>query len=80
MSTITLTLPPSLHDQAKAMAERDQITVDQFVALAVAEKVSALLTEDYLKSRAARGERARFEQVLEKVPDVEPDPADRTGP
>lgn len=80
MSTITLTLPPSLHDQAKAMAERDQITVDQFVALAVAEKVSALLAEDYLKSRAARGERARFEQVLEKVPDVEPAAEDRLGP
>lgn len=80
MSTITLTLPPSLHDQAKAMAERDQISVDQFVALAVAEKLSALMTEDYLKARAARGDRARFDQVLAKVPDGDPDPGDRIGP
>src|SRR5581483_12192710 len=42
MNTITLTLPPSLHERAKALAERDHISLDQFVALAVAEKLSAL--------------------------------------
>ena len=80
MNTITLTLPPSLHDQAKAMAERVRIPVDQFITLAVAEKVSALLTEDYLKARAARGDRARFDEVLSKVPDIEPESADRLNP
>lgn len=80
MNTITLTLPPSLYEQVKALAERDRIPLDQFVALAVAEKLSALLTEDYLKARAARGDRARFEQVLAKVPDAEPAPEDRLGP
>jgi len=35
------------------------------------------MTEDYLEERAARGSRKRFEAVLEKVPDVEPEERDR---
>ena len=80
MNTITLTLPPSLHDQAKALAERERVPLDQLVTLALAEKVSALMAEEYLRGRAARGDRVRFEQVLGKVPDAEPAPEDRLGP
>jgi hypothetical protein len=46
------------------------------VALAVAEKMSALMTEDYLEERARRGDRARFEAILTKVKDRPPDPGD----
>lgn len=80
MNTITLTLPPSLYEQVRALAEKDNIPLDQFIALAVAEKASALLTADYLTARAARGDRSRFEQVLAKVPDIAPVPEDRLGP
>jgi hypothetical protein len=46
--------------------------------LAVAEKISALSTADYLQQRAARApSRERFEEILAKVPDVELDPEDR---
>jgi hypothetical protein len=44
---------------------------------AVGEKVAPLKTLDYLRERAHRGDRLRFEQVLAKVPDVEPEEADR---
>ena len=47
-----------------------------FITLALAEKISALATEDYLEERAARGQRDRFEQALAKVADVEPIPQD----
>jgi len=46
-------------------------------ALALAEKVSALMTEDYLAERAKRGSRRKFRRVLAKVPDVEPEERDR---
>lgn len=77
MNTITLTLPQTLHEQARAMAERDQISFDQFVVRAVAEKLSGLKADDYLKARAQRGDRAKFERVLSQVPDLEPSPEDR---
>jgi hypothetical protein len=38
--------------------------------------MSALMTEDYLEARAARGSRRKFEAALAKVPDVAPDAND----
>ncbi len=77
MSTISLRLPESLHKAVRALAEDDHISINQFIASALAEKVSALMTERYLAERAARGDRAKFEAALSKVADVEPDEADR---
>lgn len=51
--------------------------MNQFIALAVSEKVSALRTQDYLAARSARGSREAFEAALARVPDVEPEEMDR---
>jgi len=77
MSTLSLRLPNSLHRGVKELAEREGVSMNQIIATAVAEKLSALMTEDYLEERAARGSRERFEAVLRKVPDVEPEERDR---
>lgn len=77
MSVLSLRLPDSLHKQVKELAARDGISINQFVATAVAEKMSALMTEDYLQKRALRGSRARYDAALEQVPDVEPEERDR---
>jgi HicB family len=77
MSTLSLRLPESLHKQLKAVAERDGVSINQFIATAVAEKLSALVTAEYLEERAARGDRVRFDRVLAKVRDVPAEDADR---
>jgi predicted transcriptional regulator len=77
MSTLSLRLPDSLHETAKALAMKEHVSVNQLIATAVAEKVSALMTEDYLEARAKKGRRKEFERILAKVPDVEPDERDR---
>ena len=69
-------IPESLFRQVQALAEKEGITVEQFVSSAIAEKASAWMTIDYLKERAARGSREKFLQALSKVPDVEPDERD----
>jgi hypothetical protein len=79
MSTLSLRLPESLHKQLRAIAEREGISINQFVATAVAEKLSALMTVDYLEERAARGDRTRFDRVLGKVRDVPAEEGDRMG-
>lgn len=56
---------------------QEGISINQFITTAVAEKMSALMTEDYLQARAGRGSRARFEAALARVPDTEPDEQDR---
>ena len=77
MSTVSLNLPESLYRQVCKLAEQDGTSLDQFIATAVAEKVAALMTVEYLRERAKRGSLEKFEAVLAKVPDVEPQPHDR---
>ncbi|MDQ2667017.1 MAG: type II toxin-antitoxin system HicB family antitoxin [Gemmatimonadota bacterium] len=67
MSSISLRLPESLHRQARALAEREDISINQLIATALAEKMSALMTGEYLAERAARGSRQKFDRVLKKV-------------
>lgn len=77
MSTLSLRLPESLHKQLRELAQREKVSLNQLISTAVAEKIAALLTEDYLVQRAQRGSRQRFEQVLAKVDAGEPEDADR---
>ena len=60
MSAMSLRLPNSLHEAAKELAEREGISVNQLVATALAEKLSALMTVEYLQARAKRGTREKF--------------------
>ncbi len=77
MSTISIRLPDSLHQMAKTIAAEDHVSMNQFIASAVAEKVAALTTETYLKERAERASADRFRDALAAVPDGEPEPFDQ---
>ncbi|MCE2450416.1 MAG: toxin-antitoxin system HicB family antitoxin [Candidatus Latescibacteria bacterium] len=77
MSTLSVRLPDSLHERIKQMAEGEGVSMNQFITLAVTEKVSALMTVEYLEERAKRGSRQKFEAVLANVPDIEPEVYDR---
>ncbi len=70
-------LPDSLHAMVREVARKEQVSINQFVVLALAEKISALMTEEYLAMRAARGEREKFERAMAKVANVEPEEHDR---
>ena len=67
MSTISLRLSDSLHKQVKELAKREEISINQLIATAVAEKMAALMTESYLSERAKRGNRSKLNRVLKKV-------------
>jgi hypothetical protein len=77
MSTITVRLPKSLHTKIKELAQAEGISMNQFLVIAAAEKLAALMTEDYLTREAQHGKRADFEKVLQAVPHVEPEDYDR---
>ncbi len=67
MSSISLHLPESLHRQVREMALQEGISINQFAATSIAEKLSALMASSYLEQKAGRGERARSEQALARV-------------
>ena len=77
MSTISLRLPESLHATARALAEKEKVSLNQLITLALAEKVSTLMAEEYLGERAKRGQRKKFQRALNKVAEVEPEEYDQ---
>ncbi len=76
MSTISLRLPDSLHDRVRKLAKEDNISINQFVATALAEKMSALLTEEYLTERAKKGSKRKFKTALSKIKNTAPEEND----
>ncbi len=69
MSTLSLRLPDSLHRNLKQAAEADGISVNHFISLAVAEKLSAIQTIDLISERAKGASRSAFLHAMSLVPD-----------
>ena len=78
MSTISLRLPESLHQQVRELAIRERISINQFISTALAEKLSALVTEEYLGTRSQRGDRKKYMKALDKVRDRKPESGDES--
>ncbi len=76
VSNFALRLPPSLMEDVKAIASVDQMSINQFVVQAVAERVAMLRERGYLAQRAARSSPADFGRVLDKAGDDTPIPGD----
>ena len=80
MSTLSIRLPDSLHDRIRELSKRDGVSINQFISIAAAEKVSALLTLEYLESRASKASREKYLEALRLVPDSEPSIGDEIEP
>ena len=80
MSSLSLRLPESLHQKVRELAKRDEVSINQFIATAVAEKTATLLTVAYLEDRARQGSAQLFDRVLARVPHVPPVPGDELPP
>jgi hypothetical protein len=73
---MSIRLPTSIHQRVRELARRENISINQLIASAVAEKLAALMAEEIIGERARRGSRAKFDRALALVPDVKPDPGD----
>ena len=77
MSGMNLNLPRSFEEQVEALTQKEEISVAEFVTVAVAEKLATLATADYLAERAKRGSRDKLLAVLSKAADIEPEEWDK---
>ena len=66
-SNFALRLQPSLMEEARKAAESEGVALNQLINVAVAEKVSALRTEEYFRQRARRANRAETLRILERA-------------
>jgi len=72
--SISISVPEELYQKAAAIAESQNVPVDEVFASAFLEQLAAW---ERLRHRASRGGRERFLAVLDKVADVEPEDSDR---
>jgi hypothetical protein len=76
MSALNLRLPDSIHRHIRDIAREDGVSINTFITCAVAEKISAITTEDYISARAKKARKGAFKKVLDRVPKREPLPGD----
>lgn len=69
MSEISVTVPDSIMQGLQALIREESINLEQFVSSAIAEKLSAFMSEEYLQKRAQRGNREKFLAVLDHAPE-----------
>jgi hypothetical protein len=80
-SNFALRLQESLLKEARLLSRSEGVALNQFINVAVAEKVSALKTVEYLRERAARANIPEAREILKKAGrGHNPDPADRLEP
>lgn len=66
-SNFALRLQPSLMEEARKVAKAEGVAMNQLINVALAEKVSALRTEEYFAERAARGNVAKALRILKRA-------------
>ena len=66
-SNFALRLQPSLLDEARKLAEAEGVALNQLINVAVAEKISALRTEEFFAERARRADPAKIARILKRV-------------
>lgn len=76
MSNYALRIPDSLFEFAKKCAKEDNVSLNQFIVLALAEKVSALKTAEFFAQRIAQARPDRLEKILAKTANHPPVPGD----
>lgn len=72
MGALSLRLPESIHRHIREIAKAEGVSINQLISSAITEKVSAIMTEEYLQKRADRANIKDMEAILNKVADRKP--------
>ena len=72
MRAVNIKLPDSLVPKMEELSKKDGITLDYFVSLAVAEKISSWVSEGYIQERAKRANKEKYLNALKLIPNREP--------
>ncbi len=76
MTKIEAQVPDYLARQALAVAERERVSLDQIIALALSAQLAAWRGSDDLQTRARRADLDNFDRIMTRVPDAPPLPGD----
>ena len=66
-NNVALRLQSSLLEEARKVSETEGVALNQFINVAVAEKLSVLRTEDYFRERAGRADLGKVKRILKRA-------------
>jgi hypothetical protein len=72
MGALSVRLPESIHRHIREIAKSEGVSINQLISSAISEKMSAIMTEEYLKKRAERANIEDMKNILSKVEDRTP--------
>ena len=75
-AVLQLRLPRSIKGHVERLAAREGISMNQFIATAVAEKLSALETAEFFEERVRRADPDLFDKVMSRQRGEPPRPGD----
>ena len=77
MSTLNISIPDSIRSRVEHFAREDGVSVDDYVAAVLSQRVAVADADSYVQNRAAKGNADRLIELLDKAPAVDPEPRDR---
>jgi hypothetical protein len=77
MTSIETKIPDALYRQAQAIAQREDISLDELIAIALASQVSVWQAKLTFSEREAQGDWEKARQILANAPDDEPEDRDK---
>ena len=77
MTSIETKIPDALYRQAQAIAQREDISLDELIAIALASQVSVWQARQTFSERAAQGDWEKARQILANASDDEPEDRDK---
>lgn len=76
LSTFPLRLPRHIKEDAAAFAKREGASTNQFISLAVAEKIATLKAREYFSECAKHADMGKFLAILNRPSSPPPYPGD----
>ncbi len=77
MSTLSVTIPDSVRDRVEHFAQKDGVSLDDFVASVLSQRVAVAEADSYIQQRAVKGSSEQLLDLLGRAPAIEPEPQDR---
>ena len=77
-TTFPLRLPISLKAELERLSKEDGVSINQYVVVAVAEKVSAIQTAAFFEQARAKADRKKFRKILNRKGGEKPRPGDES--
>lgn len=77
MGNLQINLPNSVRERVEQLAQEDGLSVDEYLATVISQRIAVAEADSYIRRRGSRGSAKRMLQTLRRAPDIEPESWDR---